>query len=309
MVAVTGGKGGGKGKRKGGTTRGSGGKALKRPSAKVGRDGPLVLAHGLQDVQLKPYDLIKFKAMMDSPENFMSVPPEIHAEWMALKNVKGNKGQHDAQDAIRRAWKLDASWGHPMITQKIQKTHSKSIKVMNKAMIWQRICTKWGGIDNAKEALLNKDILCVTNPHDVNKRLYIMREHVNEEMWQSASMLSGTSSAEADNEAEVEHMVAQWMQANDGGWDGILNWTEDADHAPMPVAPAQPMPSPPPAQPMPMPLSADPHYNGGPTPEAKMESAIKRLLSHVCSIKSRPVSVPVLYQYQYMYQYQYSYKC
>ena len=171
-----------------------------------------------------------------------------------------------------------------------------------------RLHQVWG-VDNTTEALRNKDILCVTNPHDVNKRFYIMREHVNEEMWQSASMLSGTSSAEADNEAEVEHMVAHRMRANDGGWDGILNWTEDADHAPMPVAPAQPMPSGPPAQPMPMPLPADPHYNGGPTPEAKMESAIKRLLSHVCSIKSRPVSVPVLYQYQYMYQYQYLYKC
>ena len=42
-----------------------------------------------------------------------------------------------------------------------------------------------------------------------------------------------------------------------------------------------------------------------------MEASIKRVLGHLCSIKSRPVSVPVLYQYQYKYQYQhqYLYKC
>ena len=38
-----------------------------------------------------------------------------------------------------------------------------------------------GRVDHAKEALMNKDILRVTNPHDVNKRLYIMREHVNQD--------------------------------------------------------------------------------------------------------------------------------
>ena len=108
-------------------------------------------------------------------------------------------------------------------------------------------------------------------------------------------------------------MVAQWMRANDGGWDGILNWTEEADQPMprMPVAPPQPVP-------MPIPAAATiparliegaPDYNGGPTPEAKMECSVKRSLSQFCAIKSMPVSMPVLYQYQYMYQYQYVYKC
>ena len=294
-------KGGGKGKR-----QGSGGKVLKRPSSKVHRAGPLVTAHGLQDVQLKPYDLIKFNAMMQNEDNAMSVPPEIQAEWAALKKVKGNKGQQDAQDAIRRAWKMDSTWGHPMIRQKIMRTHSKSIKVLDKAIIWHRMCVKLGSPENALEALRNKDILCVTNPHDSTKRLYIMREHVNEELWENANILAGEAEAKANDEEIIEAMVSGWMENHDNGWDSLIEWT-DAEHVPMPASGPSPcqraMPAP---QPMP---EHDPNYNGGPTAEAKMESTIKRFLSQVCSIKSRPVSVPALYQYQYMYQYQYLYKC
>ena len=40
-----------------------------------------------------------------------------------------------------------------MIVQKIEKTHSKSIKIMDKPMIWHRMCTKLGGEKNAIEAL------------------------------------------------------------------------------------------------------------------------------------------------------------
>ena len=113
MVSVKGGKGA-KGGGKGGKDGGPGGKVLKRPAGKgakvrQGRDGPLVIAHGLEHVSLSPYDMVKFKAMMGSPENVQNVPPDMHAAWLALKKFKGNKGQHDAQDAIRRAWKLDGS--------------------------------------------------------------------------------------------------------------------------------------------------------------------------------------------------------
>ena len=299
MVAVM----GGKGKRKGGKGGGRGkGMVIKRPSAKAGRDGPLVVAHGLKDIHLTPYDLVKFNAMMSNPENAMSVPPEILAEWKALKTMKGKPGQHDAQDAIRRAWNMDSTWGHPMIKVKIERTHTKSIKVMDKAMIWPRICTKLGGEANATQALKDKEILCVTSPHDSQKRLYIMREHVSQEAWGNASTLGGTFDMGA---SDTQTLVDQWMAAHDNGMDSVLNWTDEADHDPMPVAPALPMPAGSPAQPMPLPTPADspadPHYNGGPTPEAKMEAAIKRFLSQVCSIKSRPVSVPALYQYQYMY--------
>ena len=51
---------------------------------------------------------------------------------------------------------------------------------MAKAMIWPRMCVKLGWHEHAMEALANKDILCVTHPKDTNKRLYILKEHVNE---------------------------------------------------------------------------------------------------------------------------------
>ena len=202
---------------------------------------------------------------------------------------------------------MDSTWGHPMIKQKIMRTHSKSIKVLDKAIIWHRMCVKLGSAENATEALRNKDILCVTNPHDSTKRLYIMREHVNEEMWENVNMLAGTFEAKGNDDEMVEAMVSGWMDAHDNGWDSLINWT-DAEHVSMPVAPTQLMPAPMPA-PTPLPSEQPADYNGGPTAEAKMEMAIKRFLSQVCSIKSRPVSVPALYQYQYMYQYQYLYKC
>ena len=268
----------------------------------------MVKAHGLDGVQLSAYDMIKFRRMMEKPHDFLNVPPEIWTEWQNLKNIKGNKGQHDAQDAIRRAWKLDEQWGHPMIKQKIEKTHTKSIRVMDKAMIWMRMCQKLGGEVNAMKALKDKDIMCVTNPADVNKRLYIMREHVNEEAWTSANSLQGTHTWEEANQDEIEGLVMEWMDHHENGWDGILKWTEEAEPMPSEIKtlPAHGVPSVPPPQPLPMP-STDPNYNGGPTPEAKMEASIKRVLGHLCSIKSRPVSVPVLYQYKYKYQY--LYKC
>ena len=70
--------------------------------------------------------------------------------------------------------------GHTLIKQKIKKTHTKAINIMAKAMIWPRMCVKLGGAEHAMEALANKDIFCVTDPKDKNKRLYILKEHVNE---------------------------------------------------------------------------------------------------------------------------------
>ena len=68
---------------------------------------------------------------------------------------------------------------------------------MSKAMIWQRMAVKLGGPEHAMEAHRNKDIFCVTNPRDNNKRLYIMQEHVNEECWTSANILQGMQRFEA----------------------------------------------------------------------------------------------------------------
>ena len=54
-----------------------------------------------------------------------------------------------------------------------------------------------------------------------------------------------------------------------------------------------------PMEPMPQPAPREDakDYNGGPTPEANQEAAIKRFLTHLSSIKNRPALVPVLYQY------------
>ena len=91
-----------------------------------------------------------------------------------------------------------------MIKQKIEKIHTKSIRVMDKAIIWMRMCQQLGGEENAMKALKDKDIMCVTNPADVNKRLYIMREHVNEEAWTSANSLQGTHTWEEAKEDEID---------------------------------------------------------------------------------------------------------
>ena len=73
------------------------------------------------------------------------------------------------------------------------------------------------------EALANKDILCVTHLKDMNKRLYILKEHVNEECWTSASILQGMHSWESEQADHVDNMVADWVDHHDNGWDDILN--------------------------------------------------------------------------------------
>ena len=180
-------------------------------------------------------------------------------------------------------------------------------KAIIKAIIWKRMVVKLGTEQNAMDALRDKDIFAATDLHDNTKRLYIMKEHINEEAWTSANILSGMQTMEAapgiEHRAHVNAMIEDWFAHHEDGWSAVMDWCEEA--APMPATvPMEPLPVPMPATaPMPAAAPTDPNYNAGPTPEAKVGASIKRMLGHLCSIKSRPVSVPVLYQYQYQYQY------
>ena len=58
---------------------------------RTGRVGAIIKAHGLEHVKLTAYDMIKFKRMMEKPGDFQDDPPDIHAEWLALKNINGEQ--------------------------------------------------------------------------------------------------------------------------------------------------------------------------------------------------------------------------
>ena len=157
------------GKRKGDMIHGA---ACKRPAVadnitnhqREQRSGHLVKMHGLQDVKLTPYEMVKFKAMIDQPEDHLEVPPESHSEWKALNDLKGNNGAAQRPTPLEEGMEVGPRWGHAAITQHIKKIHAKTIKAISKAIIWQRMVVKLGGVQEAKDALRDKDMYAVTDP-------------------------------------------------------------------------------------------------------------------------------------------------
>ena len=56
------------------------------------------------------------------------VPDEVLDEYLQLTNMQGNHGQQNAIDLLRKAWKADPTWGHVLITDKIARRQTKTIK-------------------------------------------------------------------------------------------------------------------------------------------------------------------------------------
>ena len=148
--------------------------------------------HGLQDLEITAYDRIKFKKTMDAAlekrrhEKVHDIPEEILDEWEQLSD-KDDKtpGKEAALRLLRKAWKFDPSWGHPMIKEKVMRRQEKTLRDVKKAMIWPRMCQKLGGESAALKALKEGDIYSITDMHNINKKLYIMREFVDERKWTS----------------------------------------------------------------------------------------------------------------------------
>ena len=78
-----------------------------------------------------------------------------------------------------------------MIVEKVQRRQSKTLKDIKKTIIWARMVTQLGGAAQAVKALKKGDIFAMPDPHNVNKKLFIMREFVDERMWASMRERSG----------------------------------------------------------------------------------------------------------------------
>jgi len=107
--------------------------------------------YGLHEVTCNQYEKRVFKKKMEDAMQLREkgmchdVPDEVLDEYMQLANMQGNHGQQHAIDLLRKAWKVDPTWGHVLITDKITRSQSKTIKDIQKAMIWLRMCAKLGG--------------------------------------------------------------------------------------------------------------------------------------------------------------------
>ena len=204
--------------------------AQKRPAAKGAKDSAnepenasdrLAKIHGLQDVDITAYDKIQFrKTMLAAVEKkhqnkIHDIPEEILDEWEQLSDKKDKTpGKEAALRLLRKAWKYDPSWGHPMIKEKVMRRQQKTIRDVKKAVIWPRMCQKLGGEAAAVRALKNNDIYSITDMHNVGKKLYIMREYVDERKWESMREKSGEQAMATALDGITNHATCEALLGN-----------------------------------------------------------------------------------------------
>jgi len=204
--------------------------AQKRPAAKnpmVNENEPesaedrLAKIHGLDGIDITAYDRIKFKATMrqalekKGQNKIHDIPEEILDEWEQLSDKKDKTpGKEQALRLLRKAWKYDPTWGHPMIKEKVMRRQEKTIRDVKKAMIWPRMCQKLGGEAAALKALKNNDIYSITDMHNVGKKLYIMREYVDERKWTSMREKSGEQALATAVDGITNHATCEALLGN-----------------------------------------------------------------------------------------------
>ena len=251
--------------------------------------------HGLEGVEISPYDRRKFHETMQSAlqargkvgKVLHGVPEEILDEYEQLSDKKlKNPGKFAAMGLLRKAWKHDPSWGHPMIREKVNQRQSKTLKDIKKAVIWPRMVTKLGGEAQAVKALKDGDIFAITDPNNVNKKLYIMREFVDERMWASMRERSGEQAIMAaldETAPTAEAMMGQLFSMHEE-MPEIMDYIDDSPAMPevmgfqTAMVPTQYM--------APLPRGSNQH-----APETawgpSTQSAVSRLLTFISSTQTR----------------------
>jgi len=204
--------------------------AQKRPAAKGAKDSAnepetasdrLAKIHGLDGIDITAYDRIKFQATMKQAlekkqqNKIHDIPEEILDEWEQLSDkTDKTPGKTQALCLLRKAWKYDPTWGHPMIKEKVMRRQEKTIRDVKKAMIWPRMCQKLGGEAAALKALKNNDIYSITDMHNVGKKLYIMREYVDERKWESMREKSGEQAMATALDGITNHATCEALLGN-----------------------------------------------------------------------------------------------
>ena len=157
-------------------------------------------------------------------------------EWEQLMDPKEkHAGKYHAIALLRKAWKSDPSWGHPMIVEKVTRRQSKVLKDIKKAVIWPRMCQLLGGEAQAAKALKDGDIFAMTDPTSPNKKLYIMREYVDERAWSSMRERSGQQAIQAalEDGSQAEAMVGQLFNMHEEMPD-LMNFIDGKDDVRVP---------------------------------------------------------------------------
>jgi len=206
-------------------------------------------AQGLAHIEVSQYDRKRFRDMMrtavDARQNGgmnMDVPDEVLDEYEQLLERKGAMGQQAAVSLLRKAWKADPSWGHASVKDKISKRQSKTVRDVKKAMIWPRMAQKLGGDERALKALRDGDIYSITDMNNPGKKLYIMREYIDERAWKTARDKSGEQALAAcmddSNRESCERAIGMMFDLHDAMPD-LMDFIDETPHIPQVVVQAQ----------------------------------------------------------------------
>ena len=122
-----------------------------------------------------------------------------------------------------------------MIVEKVTRRQSKVLKDIKKAVIWPRMCQLLGGEAQAAKALKDGDIFAMTDPTSPNKKLYIMREYVDERAWSSMRERSGQQAIQAalEDGSQAEAMVGQLFNMHEEMPD-LMNFIDGKDDVRIP---------------------------------------------------------------------------
>ena len=82
------------------------------------------------------------------------------------------------------------------------------------AMIWPRMYAKLGGEAHALKALKNNDIYSITDMHNPGKKLYIMRDYVDERKWTGERGKSGQQAMATAVDGITNHATCEALLGN-----------------------------------------------------------------------------------------------
>ena len=100
-------------------------------------------------------------------------------------------------------------------------------------MIWLRMCAKLGGEPQALKALKDGDIYAVTDMNRPDKKLYIMREYVDERKWESMREKSGEQAMATALDGITNHATCEALLGNLLGLPGAILALQGANLGPV----------------------------------------------------------------------------